>query len=144
MIHTFFSNFYLRNKKKHSLDDWLKTAKKDLRRLTDLAVKGKFKDIVYPADERNNYQKIVKYNKKVFDSTLKNTLNTTIQDIGKLALQVPKNITKNLICFKPYVLRFWRQRQEKQRQMNSEKQIMKSMRSPGKILCRKFFWGGEN
>ena len=99
-----------------------------------MAVKGKFKDIVYPSDERNNYQKIVKYNKKVFDFTLKNTLNTTIQDIGKLALQVPKNITKNLICFKPYVLRFWRQRQAKQRQMNSEKQIIKSMRSPGKIF----------
>ena len=98
-----------------------------------MAVKGKFKDIVYPADERNNYQKIVEYNKKVFDSTLKNTLNTTIQDIGKLALQVPKNITKNLICFKPYILRAWRQRQAKQRQVNSEKHIIKSMRYSGKI-----------
>ena len=140
----FFPNLYLRNKKKHSLDDWLGTAKKDLRRLTNLAVKGKFKDIVYPADEINNYQKIVKYNKKVFDSTLKNTLNTTIQDIGKLALQVPKNITKNLICFKPYVLRFWRQRQAKQRQMNSEKQIIKSMRSQGKVLSRNFLEGRES
>ena len=98
-----------------------------------MAVKGKFKDIVYPADERNNYQKIVKYNKKVFDSTLKNTLNTTIQDIGKLALQVPKHITKSLICFKPYILRVWRQRQAKIRQLNSEKHIIKSMRSPGKM-----------
>ena len=129
----YIPNFNLRNKKKHSLDDWLKTAKKDLRRLTNLAVKGKFKDIVYPADERNNYQKIVKHNKKVFDSTLKNTLNTTIQEIGKLALQVPKDITKNLLCFKPYVLRVWRQRQAKQRQMSSEKLIIKSMRSPGKM-----------
>ena len=103
-----------------------------------MAVKGNFKDIINPADVRNNYQKIVKYNKKVFDSTLKNTLNTTIQDIGKLALQVPKNITKNLICFKPYVLRFWRQRQAKQRQMNSEKQIIKSMRSPGKMLIKMY------
>ena len=104
-----------------------------MRRITNLAVKGKFKEIVYPADKRNNYQKIVKYNKKVFDSTLKNTLNTTIQDIGKLALQVPKNITKNLICFKPYILQVWRQRQAKQRQVNSEKHIIKSLRSPGKI-----------
>ena len=101
-----------------------------------MAVKGKFKNIVYPADERNNYQKLVKYNRKVFDSILKNTLNTTIQDIGKLALQVPKNITKNLICFKPYILRFWRQRLAKQRQMNSKKQIIKSMRSPGKMLIK--------
>ena len=104
-----------------------------------MAVKGKFKNIVYPADERNNYQKLVKYNRKVFGSILKNTLNTTIQDIGKLALQVPKNITKNLICFTPYILRFWRQRQAKQRQMNSEKQIIKSMRFPGKTKIRNFF-----
>ena len=96
-------------------------------------MKGKFKEIVSPTAETNNYQTIVNYNKKVFQSTLKNTLNTTIQDIGRLALEVPKNITKNLICFKPNILRFWRQRQAKQKQMNSEEQILKSMRSPGNM-----------
>ena len=98
-----------------------------------MIVKGKFKEIVSPTAETNNYQTIVNYNKKVFQTTLKNTLNTTIQDIGRLALEVPKNITKNLICFKPNILRFWRQRQAKQKQMKSEEQILKSMRSPGNM-----------
>ena len=98
-----------------------------------MIVKGNFKEIVSPTEKTNSYQTIVNYNKKVFQSTLKNTLNTTIQDIGRLALEVPKNITKNLICFKPNILRFWRQRQAKQKQMNSEQQILKSMRSPGNL-----------
>ena len=105
-----------------------------MNRLANLIVRGNFKEIVSPTEETNNYQTIVNYNKKVFQSTLKNTLNTTIQDIGRLALEVPKNITKNLICFKPNILRFWRQRQAKQKQMNSEEQILKSMRSPGNMV----------
>ena len=111
----------------------LKTTQKDLKRLSNLIVKGNIKDIVSPIDRTNNYQKIVKYNKKVFEYSLRNTLNTTIQDIGRLALEVPKNITKNLICFKPYVLRFWRLWQAKQKRMNAEEQLIKSMRSVGRI-----------
>ena len=129
----FYSYSCLRNKKKTSLDDLLKTTQKDLKRFSNLIVKGNFKDIVSPIDRTNNYQKLVKYNKKVFEYSLRNTLNTTIQDIGRLALEVPKNITKNLICFKPYVLRFWRLRQGKQKRMKAEEQLIKSMRSVGKM-----------
>ena len=113
------------------MDVWLKTTKEDLKRLANLIVTGNFKEIVSPSDETNNYETIVKYSNNVFESTLRNTLNTTIQDIGRLALEVPKNITKNVICFKPNILRFWREHQAKQRQMSSEEQILKSMRIPG-------------
>ena len=139
IIWTFSFNFRKKKKKKPSLDAWIETTKNDLNRLANLIVKGNFKEIVAPTEETNNYQTIVNYNKKVFQSTLKNTLNTTIQDIGRLALEVPKNITKNLICFKPNILRFWRQRQAKQKQMNSEEQILKSMRSPGNMELLYFF-----
>lgn len=115
------------------MDVWLKTAQQDLKRLANLIVTGKFKEIVSPSNTTNNYQNIVNYSNKVFESTLRNTLNATIQDIGRLALEVPKNITKNVICFKPNILRFWREHQAKQRQMSSEEQIVKSMRIPGKF-----------
>ena len=66
--------------------------------------------------------------------TLKHTLNTTIQDIGGMAMEIPKNMTKNIICFKPNLLRVWRQHQAMQRMTNPGRQILRGIKNTGKIL----------
>ena len=110
--------------------------KQDFNRFTRLLVQGRFRQIFSPSrtDTPNNYQKIVKLSNHLIKTTHKHTLNTTIQDIGGMAMEIPKNMTKNIICFKPNLLRVWRQHQAMQRMTNPGRQILRGIKNIGKIL----------
>lgn len=133
-VHLIYIHFS--EKKNIRLDSYIKTMKQDFNRITRLLVQGRFRQIISPnrTDTPNNYQKIVKLSNHLIKTTLKRTLNTTIQDIGRMAVEIPKNMTKNIICFKPNLLRVWRQHQAMQKMTNPGRQILRGIKNTGTIL----------
>ena len=89
---------------------WRELIKTNLRRTAKLVARGKFKDIILPGKNEggNNFQRILEYTKNATNNALRNTLNTTIQDIAKIAINSPGAFAKNTICTGPNLLRILR------------------------------------
>ena len=58
----------------------------------------------------NNFQRILEYTKNATNNALRNTLNTTVQDIAEIVISTPGAFAKNTICTGPNLLRILRSR----------------------------------
>ena len=107
----------------------------NIKRLSRLLVRGKFKEIFFPGvhDGENNLQRMVKYGNNMLNNVVRRTLNTTINDIADIAKEVPKEVKKRLICFTPNLIRLVREKQAQEDSPNLKRRINNLLGIPGEF-----------
>ena len=81
----------------------------------------------------NNFQRIVRYGENMLDKALKQTLNSSIAEIGQKAKDIPKDLTQSIICFKPNLIRVLREKQARENRSDSKRQIRLLLKRSGKF-----------
>ena len=98
-------------KKKKSPRQWLNEIQYNFQRLGRLVLRGNPQKIFFPDKEegKNNLQHIVEFSNKMLNTALKQTVNKSATEVIETAKDIPKDLTKNLICLAPNIIRKFRQ-----------------------------------
>ena len=108
----------------------------NVRRLSKLLLRGKIDNIFSPEDTEgeNNFQKLVRYKNNKLNAILKQTLNTTLNELATAAKNSPKQFLKNLICFVPNVFRLLQTKQPHGNRRGAKQYIRTLLKTPGERL----------
>ena len=105
----------------------------NLRRLSKLILRGKIDKIFFAEDteRENNFQKLVRYKNNRLNAILKQTMNTTLNELATAAKNSTKQFLKNLICFVPNVFRRLQTKQPHGNRRSAKQYIRTLLKTPG-------------
>ena len=114
---------------------WVANMKYNVRRLSKLLSRGEIGKVILPnaTQGQNNFQKLLRYNSNKVNAILKNTMNTTFNELANTAKNYPKQFATNLVCFVPNTLRLLRTKQQAQDRHRSRKYVRSLLREPGNV-----------
>ena len=76
---------------------------------------------------KNNLQRIVSFSKRMLNNTLKETLNKTTTEIVEIAKNVPKDLSRNLLCLTPNIILKVRQMQSNRDPTEMQRRFLKDI-----------------
>ncbi len=108
----------------------------NIRRLSKLVLRGNIGQVIFPTgiEEENNLQKLHKLVENKLSSALKETLNSTFQELAETAKDSPKQFVKNVVCFGPNLFSLLRSKQRPGYRRRSMRSIRNLLKTPGELL----------
>jgi hypothetical protein len=109
--------------------------KSNVRRLSRLLLSGNLKNIISPdsIEGKNTFQKILKFNNHKIKTVLKQTMNSTFNELATAAKESPKAFLKNLICFAPNIFRLLRSQEAPENRRRSKQYIGNVLKTTGEV-----------
>ena len=126
----FYSKILKRRRQRdRSLKIWFDNIKFNLKRLGRLILRGNPGKIFFPdeLEGKNNLQRIVSFSKRMLNNTLKETLNKTTTEIVEIAKNVPKDLSRNLLCLTPNIILKVRQMQSNRDPTEMQRRFLKDI-----------------
>ena len=125
----YFSILKRRRKKGRSLKVWFDNIILNVKRLGRLILRGNPGKIFFPdeLEGKNNLQRIVSFSKRMLNNTLKETLNKTTTEIVEIAKNVPKDLSRNLLCLTPNIILKVRQMQSNRDPTEMQRRFLKDI-----------------
>ena len=118
------------------IDYWYQNMLLNIRRLSKLLLRGNGKKVTFPdgTEGENNLQKLLKFNNNKINRVLKETMNTTFNELATAAKDSPKQFLKNMVCFAPNIFRLLRTQEAPENRRRSKQYISNVLKTTGDIL----------